>query len=149
MEKEVRIAYIGLQYWNPEDREFYGDMGYAFNDEADSRVLEANGYEDLRKGCAEWVNDPNSSDESAEKEGESYAVYEIHTATATYDTEDFDGNEIDADGNLTSKARLWSLDIESDTDEITEVYVNAPRAIAESAIKEEYGMWVTAHYKGE
>lgn len=137
MEKQVKIAYIGISIWSSESGYFVGDMGYAFNEEADSRVFEESGYARLRENLEEWINSDDAEDEG----GEDFYVYELRTAVGTYDTEEIGRDEIK------ESELAYEVDIDSDTDEVSEVFVCAPREVAEDIIREEYGMFVTAHYR--
>ena len=66
---------------------------------------------------------------------------ELRTAVGTYDTEEIDRDEI-KESDLS-----YAVDIDSDTDEVSEVFVCAPKEVAEDIIRDEYGMFVTAHYR--
>lgn len=144
MERRVKIVYIDRVWFDHEEKRIVGDMGFSFEDSSDTRQL-ATEIEEVRKSCQEWIDetaDPNSEgmEEFGNGKDSDYAIYELHTAEATYDDEDYDGQPI------TSSARLWDVNIDADTDELTDVYVCALKEDAEVAIDDEYDMWVGKHY---
>lgn len=116
---EKKICYTDYLNYNAKDDAFYGDMGYAFNDEAESRTpIEE--IDDVRRSTEEYINSADSADES-DDDG-SYSVYIIRTAILELEEED------DA---------LWSGDIVEDTG-ISDVFVCASEECAGERVREEF-----------
>lgn len=145
MERRVKIVYIDRVWFDHEEKRIVGDMGFSFEDSSDTRQL-ATEIEEVRRSCQEWINetaDPNrvGMEEFGNGRDSDYAIYELHTAEATYNDEDYDGQPI------TSSDRLWDVDIDSDTDEITDIFVCATMKDAAQAMDVEYdNMWINKHY---
>lgn len=139
MSRKVRIGYIDKSIWRAEGKYFAGDMGYAFCDMADTRVLEKDIDETIRPNNLEYID----SEESVEWEDvgngrdTDFTIYELRTADIIVDDDD----EKDED------LALYLYPLDSDTDTIVEVYVCATEEDASEIVKKHYGNDVTAYYR--
>lgn len=114
-----KICYTDYLYYDAERDAFYGDMGYAFNDEAESRTpIEE--IDELRRSTEEYINSADSADESDGDGG--YSVFIIRTAILELEEED------DA---------LWSGNILEDTG-ISDVFVCASEEYAGERVRKEF-----------
>ena len=114
-----KICYTDYLHYDTDGDAFYGDMGYAFNDEAESRTpIEE--IDEVRRYSEEYINSADSADES--DEDGSYSVYVLRTAILELEEED------DA---------LWSGDIVEETG-ITDVFVCASEEYAGERVRKEF-----------
>jgi len=134
---KVKIGYVGYSWWDKNAQEFYGDMGYAFCDEPDTRVLAKDIDDSIRSNSLEYI-DSDDCVENGDYSDEGFAVYELTLADLDVDEED-----IKEDGNI----RLAFGSTEND--KIVEVFVCAPASVAEKWVKKFYGEEVKAHYREE
>lgn len=140
-EKTIRIAYIDRVWYDAEKKQILGDMGFSFEDSSDTRQLESE-IDEMRESCQDWIDNSSTNSYGMEEFGNGrdsdFAIYELCTADATYDDEDFDGKPIQS-------SDLWRINC-IDNVEVVDVYVCAKKEDAEFIIDEEYGMWVGKHY---
>lgn len=114
-----KICYTDYLYYDAEKDTFYGDMGYAFCDEAESRTpIEE--IDDVRRSAEEYINSADSADDGGDNG--SYSVYAIRTAILELEEGD------DA---------LWSGDIVEDTG-ISDVFVCASEEYAGERVRKEF-----------
>ena len=114
-----KICYTEYLHYDAEKDTFYGDMGYAFCDEAESRTpIEE--IDDVRRSIEEYINSADSADESDEDGG--YSVYAIRTAILGLEEED---------------DTLWDGDIVENTG-ISDVFVCASEEYAGERVRKEF-----------
>ena len=134
---KVKIGYIGYSWWDKETQEFHGDMGYAIDNESETRVLARNINDTIRSYNLEYI-DSEDCVENGDYSDEGFAVYELTLADLDVDEEEIEQGD---DINLTYGR--------TENDKIIEVFVCAPASIARKWVEEEYGKDVEAHYRDE
>ena len=108
--KREKIAYVDYLHYDGESKNFYGDMGYAFNDEKDSRVPVGE-IENVKSNLNEYINsdDANENCDTLDDEG-GFSVFIVRTAVVEMEDE-YDN--------------LWSADLLQETDKPVAVYACA------------------------
>jgi hypothetical protein len=133
--KREKIAYIDYLRYDGECKNFYGDMGYSFNDEKDSRVPVGE-IENVKSNLNEYINSEDASDncDTLDEDG-GFSVFIVRTAVVEMEDE-HDG--------------LWSGDLLQETDKPVAVYVCASESVARNAVEKEFaGEKVEFHFRDD
>ena len=133
--KRAKIAYIDYLHYDGERKNFYGDMGYAFNDEKDSRVP-INEVDSVKANLNEYINsdDANENCDTLDDEG-GFSVFIVRTAVVEMEDE-YDN--------------LWSADLLQETDKPVAVYACASESVARTAVGKEFaGEKVEFHFRDD
>lgn len=107
-----KIAYVDRLWGHCKDHSIGGDMGFSFNDSADTR---SENIQEVLDGCRDWAlgYGAEEGDDTYQPERGSFAIYEVYKADLNLE-DDFD--------------YLWSGEIEDQ--ELIEVNVCATKEIA-------------------
>ena len=133
--RREKIAYIDYLRYDGERNNFYGDMGYAFNDEKDSRVP-INEVDSVKANLNEYINsdDANENCDTLDDEG-GFSVFIVRTAVVEMEDE-YDN--------------LWSADLLQETDKPVAVYACASESVARTAVGKEFaGEKVEFHFRDD
>ena len=144
MSRKIKVGYIDKTIWSAESRQMVGDMGYAFCDMRDTRVLEKDIDESIRANCIEFVNSDEAKEWEDVGDGKEtdFTIYELRKVNLIVDEDD----EEEKDADLP----LWAYDVDEDEEgELVEVYVCATEEDAKTIVENYYGKDVKAYYRDE
>lgn len=133
--KREKIAYVDYLHYDGERKNFYGDMGYSFNEEKDSRVR-IEDIANVKASLNEYINSDDASEncDTLDDEG-GFSVFIVHTAVVEME------DEYDS---------LWSADLLQETDKPVAVYACASESVARSAVEKEFaGEKVEFHFRDD
>lgn len=107
-----KIAYVDRLWGHCEDRSIGGDMGFSFNDSADTR---SENIQEVLDDCRDYAmgDGAKKGDDTYQPENGTFAIYEVYKADINLESEE---------------DYLWSGDIEDQ--ELIEVNVCATKEVA-------------------
>lgn len=109
-----KIAYVDRLWGHCEERRVGGDMGFSFNESADSR---SENIQEVLDSCRDYAmgDGAEKGDDTYQPENGSFAIYEVYKADIDLEEED---------------DPLWSGIVDEETDEIIGVFVCATKEVA-------------------
>ena len=136
MAKKIKVAFIDKMYYNAESKRLCGDMGFTFQESADTRVLIEN-EDDLINDSIDFINSEEAKewDDVGDGVETDFSIYELYEA------------EIDVDDDEYADF-LWSYRIIDGTSVLKKVFVCATEENASGIVKKYYPN-VDAEYREE
>lgn len=126
----LKIGFYDLVWYSAESKRIVGDMGFTFNDSADTR-FPADELKENISTALQYHNRESYEGEVGNGIDSDFAIYEVHTAEGLIDDE----NE-----------NLWSAEIDIDTDNVVALLVCATKSDAQDIIRKRYGDDLKAVY---
>lgn len=126
-----RVAYVDLLNYDAQSGKFYGDMGYAFCDESDTRVP-IEDMETLKDNVESYANGDDA----------------VENGDTTNDLGGFTAYIVrSVDVEVEEGESILYGDKVFDTDKVEEVYVCATECVARVVSEEYFGKDVPIHYR--
>lgn len=139
MAKKIKVAFIDKMYYNAESKRLCGDMGFTFQESADTRVLIEN-EDDLINDSIDFINSEEAKewDDVGDGVETDFSIYELYEGEIEVEDEDYDDF---AD-------ILWSYRIIDGTSVLKKVFVCATEEDASGIVRKYYPN-VDAEYRTE